>query len=87
METAKEFATQAYTKYFRLAIQLVVLAGVSYLGYQGTTSYLVKQKVLREEHMQVACPTLFSVARTPRDTLLVMRSESVCIDYVMKTLR
>jgi len=50
-------------------------------------SSLKKKQVLLKAHIETACPTLFSVARTPRDTLLVMRSESNCIEYVLKTLK
>lgn len=67
---------------------VVVLAIVpNYLSYRNRLRHEAEQATVQEKHMNVACPTLLSVARTPRDTLLVMRSEENCITYVMKTLR
>jgi hypothetical protein len=34
----------------------------------------------------VSCPQLYSIARSPRDTLLVMRSENLCVNYLLETM-
>jgi len=66
-----------------------VVAGmlIVFGAFRGTTMYLARQKLAHEAQIKSACPTLFSVARTPRDTLLVMRSESMCVGYLLNTLQ
>jgi hypothetical protein len=70
-----------------LVIVAVLAIGPNYLAYRSKLRHEAKLAIVQEERMNVACPTLLSVARTPRDTLLVMRSEDICITYVMKTLK
>jgi len=71
----------------KMIIKAVIAVALVYAVFKGTTFYLAKQAVLTEERTNTACPTLFSVARTPRDTLLVMRSEPLCVGYMMKALK
>ncbi len=40
-----------------------------------------------EQYKSVACPSLFSIARSSRDTLIVMKNVDVCNDYMMDNLR
>ena len=40
-----------------------------------------------ERYKSVACPSLFSIARSSRDTLIVMKNVDVCNDYMMDNLR
>ena len=40
-----------------------------------------------EEWKNAACPSLFSIARSARDTLIVMKSHSECNKYVMENLK
>lgn len=35
----------------------------------------------------IACPTLLSISRSARDTLLVMKSEPLCTEYVLDNIR
>ena len=39
------------------------------------------------EWKESACPALLSIARSSRDTLIVMKSEPSCNQYVMENLR
>lgn len=39
------------------------------------------------EWKESACPALLSIARSARDTLIVMKSEPSCNQYVMENLR
>lgn len=34
-----------------------------------------------------SCPSLLSIARSSRDTLIVMKFEPICNEYVMDTLK
>jgi hypothetical protein len=38
-------------------------------------------------YKQVACPSLFSIARSSRDTLIVMKSVDVCNNFMMENLK
>ena len=79
----KDTAVRASVIFLRLA----VLATISYVTYKGVISFNAKNEILQEERVKTACPTLLSVARTPRDTLLIMRSEEICIKYVLNSLQ
>jgi hypothetical protein len=34
-----------------------------------------------------SCPTLLSISRSARDTLLVMKAESLCTEYVLDNIK
>ena len=38
-------------------------------------------------YKNVACPSLFSIARSSRDTLIVMKNVDVCNDFMMENLK
>ena len=40
-----------------------------------------------EQYKSVACPSLFSIARSSRDTLIVMKNVDVCNDFMMENLK
>jgi hypothetical protein len=40
-----------------------------------------------QTYKSVACPSLFSIARSSRDTLIVMKNVDVCNDYTMDNLK
>lgn len=39
-----------------------------------------------EERKKVVCPSFLSIARSARDTLIVMRNEPLCNQYVLDNL-
>ena len=41
---------------------------------------------LNEERKKVVCPSFLSIARSARDTLIVMRNEPLCNVYVLNNL-
>ena len=41
---------------------------------------------LNEERKKVVCPSFLSIARSARDTLIVMRNEPLCNVYVLDNL-
>ena len=41
---------------------------------------------LNEERKKVVCPSFLSIARSARDTLIVMRNEPLCNAYVLDNL-
>jgi hypothetical protein len=62
-----------------VAVVLVGYAGARYVQ-NATNAAMVKRQ-------EIVCPSLLSIARSPRDTLIVMRSEPLCNSYVLETLR
>jgi len=40
-----------------------------------------------QTYKSVACPSLFSIARSSRDTLIVMKNVDVCNNYIMDNLK
>jgi len=66
---------------------LIFYVATLYSGYQ-FFQYQNSAKLQYDiQKTAVTCPTLLSIARTSRDTLLVLRSEDLCVKYVMETLR
>lgn len=44
-------------------------------------------KLLEEERKATACPSLLSIARSSRDTLIVMKNEPLCVSFVLDNLQ
>lgn len=42
---------------------------------------------IKKSRQSTACPSLLSIGRSARDTLIIMRSEPVCNQYVMDNLK
>lgn len=39
------------------------------------------------EQREIACPSLLSIGRSARDTLIIMKVEPLCNDYVLNNLK
>ena len=46
-----------------------------------------KQIQAMEQRKEVVCPSFLSIARSSRDTLIVMRNEPLCNSYVLDNLQ
>jgi hypothetical protein len=53
------------------------------LMYLNHKSEIKNKEVWKEK----SCPSLLSIARSSRDTLIVMKFEPICNEYVMDTLK
>ena len=62
-----------------------VVAGVGllYLAYTSDE----RQAELARQRQEVVCPSFLSIARSSRDTLIVMRNEPLCNSYVLDNLQ
>jgi len=58
---------------------VIFLVYADYLEKTGTKSAIQRQ--------QVVCPSFLSIARSSRDTLIVMRNEPLCNSYVLDNLQ
>lgn len=65
----------------------LVLVSVFYLLYKGGTNLYQKKVAYDLAQKNSACPTLLSISRSARDTLLVMKSESLCTAYVLDNIQ
>jgi hypothetical protein len=46
-----------------------------------------EQYRLNQQRQEVICPSFLSIARSSRDTLIVMRNEQLCNGYVLDNLQ
>ena len=65
----------------------IVLAGFSVVFLYG--SYLYNKTIDRQNarRQEIVCPSFLSIARSARDTLIVMRNEPLCNRYVLDNLQ
>jgi len=46
-----------------------------------------ERKIAMEQRKNVICPSLLSIGRSARDTLIIMKNESLCNEFVLDTLQ
>ena len=46
-----------------------------------------QNKIDRAKWVETACPSLLSIARTSRDSLIIMKAEPACNQFVMDNLK
>ena len=64
--------------YVALCVALLYKVGVSMYNTKVTNDAAKKG---------TSCPTLLSISRSARDTLLVMKAESLCTEYVLDNIK
>jgi hypothetical protein len=68
-------------------IQLTVTISAIVLIIYGSWWIGDENKKQRNEFKQVACPSLLSIGRSARDTLIIMKVEPLCNTYVLDNLK
>lgn len=72
-------------------IKRVVYAGTSllvlFLLYQAGTRLFTRMTHYQEVKSYSVCPSLLSITRSARDTLIVMKAEPLCNKFVLDSLR
>ena len=63
----------------------LVVAFVALLWYTDYLNTIDNKNAAQRQ--QVVCPSFLSIARSARDTLIVMRNEPLCNSYVLDNLR
>jgi hypothetical protein len=66
---------------------IIGLVGLIWLFLDIGDTRREKESVARAERMAVVCPSFLSIARSARDTLIVMRNEPLCNRYVLDNLK
>jgi hypothetical protein len=62
---------------------VVASVGLLYLAYTSDE----RQAENARQRQEVVCPSFLSIARSARDTLIVMRNEPLCNSYVLDNLQ
>jgi hypothetical protein len=62
-----------------LAISTALIIGGRYMSDANVQAH--------EQRKTVVCPSFLSIARSARDTLIVMRNEPLCTEYVLDNLQ
>jgi len=62
-----------------------VVVGVTVL--YGLYMYDIHTEKKIEERKNTVCPSFLSIARSSRDTLLIMRNDPLCNRYVLENLK
>jgi hypothetical protein len=63
----------------------LVVAFVAFLWYSDYLTTVGNKNAAQRQ--QVVCPSFLSIARSARDTLIVMRNEPLCNSYVLDNLQ
>ncbi len=65
-----------------LAVWLVGITAVFQIGFIMFEADKIEKEVKKEN----ACPSLLSITRSARDTLIVMKAEPLCNEFVLENL-
>jgi hypothetical protein len=65
------------------AFTVACICSLLYFGYTSDKD----QQAQQDEWTRVSCPSLLSIARSSRDTLIVMKVEPLCNSYVLDSLK
>ena len=63
----------------------LIVAFVAFLWYSDYLTTVGNKNATQRQ--QVVCPSFLSIARSARDTLIVMRNEPLCNSYVLDNLQ
>jgi hypothetical protein len=66
---------------------LLFLSIFEYKKYQNDLKREINLNQKIEEERALTCPSLLSVADDARDTLIIMKNKTICIQYVLENLR
>ena len=72
---------------FKFWFGLAVISVVLYLLYGLSVKRENERKIAMEQRKNVICPSLLSIGRSARDTLIIMKNESLCNEFVLDTLQ
>ena len=76
--------TDATVTTIKRTIVAIIMGGIVVSSHM----YMTKHEAqAHEQRKTVVCPSFLSIARSPRDTLIVMRNEPLCTEYVLDNLQ
>lgn len=68
-------------------VKVIGTAGVILLGWLFYDAYKSGQEVRNASKKEAVCPALLSIGRSSRDTMIVMKAEPLCNDFVLENLK
>lgn len=71
----------------RAIVSMVVWIALAGVGLYGVYLYDNHVKATMAARQVIVCPSFLSIARSARDTLLVMRNDPLCNRYVLDNLK
>lgn len=78
---------ETVTIVFNKVVRYVFAISVIVLGYKIVTVSIDKFSGRQEVRKDAICPSLLSISRSTRDTLLVMKAEPLCNSFVLDNLK
>jgi hypothetical protein len=79
-------ATEATISTIKNSIVFISIALGIYIFFESIWYLQTKNKYLNELKKETACPSMLSIARSARDTLIIMKAEPLCINFVLENL-
>lgn len=79
-----DYITEAVAERVMRVVKYSVLVVSFVYGLYVYGRYLTKETTARKE---IVCPSFLSIARSARDTLIIMRNEPLCNRYVLDNLK
>lgn len=84
MEKLKTINFKQWFFNITISVALGVLLYKSFLFVQRDRK---ERAVALEERKNVICPSLLSIGRSSRDTLIIMKNEDLCNSFVLENLK
>ncbi len=81
------YLTEQHKKTIKRIFNIISIIGIVIIGVmlENKISSMLYEK--ESETAAARCPSLLSITRSARDTLIVMRVEPVCRTYVLENLK
>lgn len=80
-----------YKDFLIMWITILVIVAVGWISIRFANRKNAEDRLRYDESqtttMKAICPSLLSIGRSSRDTLIVMKAEPLCNRYVMETLK
>lgn len=78
-----EKVSLSFKKFTSTVVVLGILVATVKIGFIIHEKIKINENVRRE----MICPSLLSISRSARDTLIVMKAETLCNTYVLDSLK
>jgi hypothetical protein len=72
---------------FKTPAYIFLIGLIFYFIYMIAAEAIDTHEVTQRSQMNAICPALFSITRSARDTLIVMKAEPLCNTYILQNLK
>jgi hypothetical protein len=80
--TTKKISTETIKNVLRISLTILIMGLVGKIAWD---LFTIKQ-AHQETRKNAICPALYSIARSARDTLIVMKAEPLCNTFILENL-